>query len=152
MLAELATWNRGHRYPFRYYTEASINLADDDELLERMCQAGFFHVFIGIETPDPKLLKTTQKMQNISGSPLAKLARVRRHGLHVTAGFIVGFDGAERGVFDAQLQFIPACGIGVAMVRLLQAAPHSQLSRPLNAAARLLDTLSSTRNHTLDGV
>ncbi|HEV8726250.1 MAG TPA: radical SAM protein [Candidatus Binatia bacterium] len=96
MLAELASWNRRHNYPFRYYTEASINLADDDELLERMVHAGFFHVFIGIETPDPKLLKTTQKMQNIPGDSLEKLARIRRHGLHVTAGFIVGFDGEER--------------------------------------------------------
>ncbi len=87
MLAELATWNRAHHYPFRYYTEASINLADDDELLERMRQAGFFHVFIGIETPDPKLLKTTQKMQNIPGSPLAKLARVRRQRSSRHRGF-----------------------------------------------------------------
>ena len=152
MLAELATWNREHHYPFRYYTEASINLADDDELLERMRQAGFFHVFIGIETPDPNLLKTTQKMQNIPGSPLAKLARVRRQGLHVTAGFIVGFDGEERGVFEAQRQFIQASGIGVAMVGLLQAIPHTQLSRRLKAEGRLLETLSSTGNHTVEGI
>ena len=152
MLAELASWNRRHNYPFRYYTEASINLADDDELLERMFQAGFFHVFIGIETPDPKLLKTTQKMQNIPGNPLAKLAKIRRHGLHVTAGFIVGFDGEERGVFEAQRQFIQASGIGVAMVGLLQAIPHTQLARRLKAEGRLLETLSSTGNHTVEGI
>jgi len=152
MLAELASWNRRHKYPFRYYTEASINLADDDELLEGMSDAGFFHVFIGIETPDPKLLKTTQKMQNIPGSPLEKLAKIRRHGLHVTAGFIVGFDGEERGVFEAQRQFIQASGIGVAMVGLLQAIPHTQLSRRLKSEGRLLETLSSTGNHTVEGI
>ncbi len=152
MLAELATWNRAHKYPFRYYTEASLNLADDDELLERMCQAGFFHVFIGIETPDPKLLKTTQKMQNVPGSPLEKLARIRRHGLHVTAGFIVGFDGEERGVFEAQRNFIQASGIGVAMIGLLQAIPHTQLARRLKAEGRLLGALSSTGNHTVEGI
>src|SRR5687767_2942472 len=152
MLAELASWNREHSYPFRYYTEASINLADDDELLERMSNAGFFHVFIGIETPDPKLLKTTQKMQNVPGNPLAKLAKIRRHGLHVTAGFIVGFDGEERGVFEAQRRFIQASGIGVAMVGLLQAIPHTQLARRLKAEGRLLDTLSSTGNHTVEGI
>ena len=152
MLAELAPWNRRHNYPFRYYTEASINLADDEELLERMCQAGFFHVFIGIETPDPKLLKTTQKMQNIPGNPLAKLAKIRRHGLHVTAGFIVGFDGEERGVFEAQRKFIQASGIGVAMVGLLQAIPHTQLARRLKAEGRLLETLGSTGNHTVEGI
>ena len=152
MLAELASWNRRHHHPFRYYTEASINLADDDELLERMVQAGFFHVFIGIETPDPKLLKTTQKMQNVPGNPLAKLARVRQHGLHITAGFIVGFDGEERSVFEAQRQFIQASGIGVAMVGLLQALPHTQLSRRLKAEGRLLESLSSTGNHTVEGI
>jgi radical SAM superfamily enzyme YgiQ (UPF0313 family) len=152
MLAELASWNRRRHYPFRYYTEASINLADDDELLEHMREAGFFHVFIGIETPDPKLLKTTQKMQNIPGNPLAKLANIRRHGLHVTAGFIVGFDGEERGVFAAQRQFIQASGIGVAMVGLLQAIPHTQLARRLKAEGRLLETLSSTGNHTVEGI
>ena len=152
MLAELASWNRRHHHPFRYYTEASINLADDDELLERMSNAGFFHVFIGIETPDPKLLKTTQKLQNIPGNPLAKLAKIRRHGLHVTAGFIVGFDGEERGVFEAQRQFIQASGIGVAMVGLLQAIPHTQLARRLKAEGRLLETLSSTGNHTVEGI
>jgi radical SAM superfamily enzyme YgiQ (UPF0313 family) len=152
MLQELAGWNRRHDYPFRYYTEASINLADDDELLERMFQAGFFHVFIGIETPDPKLLKATQKMQNIPGDPLAKLAKIRRRGLHVTAGFIVGFDGEERGVFQAQRKFIQASGIGVAMVGLLQAIPHTQLSRRLKAEGRLLENLSSTGNHTVEGI
>jgi radical SAM superfamily enzyme YgiQ (UPF0313 family) len=152
MLAELASWNRRHHYPFRYYSEASINLADDDELLELMSKAGFFHVFIGIETPDPRLLKTTQKMQNIPGNPLTKLAKIRRHGLHVTAGFIVGFDGEERGVFEAQRQFIQASGIGVAMIGLLQAIPHTQLARRLKAEGRLLETLSSTGNHTVEGI
>ena len=152
MLADLASWNREHNYPFRYCTEASINLADDNELLERMAQAGFFHVFIGIETPDPKLLKTTQKMQNIPGNPLAKLGKIRRHGIHVTAGFIVGFDGEERRVFEAQRKFIQDSGIGIAMVGLLQAIPHTQLARRLKAEGRLLEKLSSTGNHTVEGI
>jgi len=91
-------------------------------------------------------------MQNIPGSPLEKLARIRRHGLHVTAGFIVGFDGEERGVFEAQRQFIQASGIGVAMIGLLQAIPHTQLSRRLKSEGRLLETLSSTGNHTVEGI
>jgi radical SAM superfamily enzyme YgiQ (UPF0313 family) len=152
MLAELASWNAEHRYPFRYYTEASINLADDEGLLERMALAGFFHVFIGIETPDPKLLKTTQKMQNIPGNIFHKLARIREYGMHITAGFIVGFDGEDRSVFETQSQFIQASGIGLAMIGLLQAIPHTQLSRRLKAEGRLLERPSSTGNLTVEGI
>jgi radical SAM superfamily enzyme YgiQ (UPF0313 family) len=152
MLAELAAWNRAQGDPFRYYTEASINLADDEELLELMSRAGFFHVFIGIETPDPKLLKTTQKMQNVPGQPLEKLANIRRHGIHITAGFIVGFDGEDRGVFEAQRNFIQASGIGIAMVGLLQAIPHTQLSRRLRKEGRLLETLNAGGISTTEGI
>ena len=152
MLKELAVWNREHKHPFRYYTEASINLADDTELLERMAEAGFFHVFIGIETPDPKLLKTTQKMQNIPGNPLKKLAKIREYGIHVTAGFIVGFDGEDKKVFEAQRNFIQASGIGLAMVGLLQAIPHTQLSRRLKSEGRLLEKLGVAGNLTLEGI
>lgn len=152
MLEKLAVWNHEQGYPFRYYTEASINLADDEDLLERMSRAGFFHVFIGIETADRKLLKTTQKLQNIPGNPLVKLAKVREHGLHVTAGLIVGFDGEGRGVFEAQQSFIQASGIGIAMVGLLQAIPHTQLWRRLRAEGRLLEKLDVAGNLTAEGI
>ncbi|HTN69553.1 MAG TPA: radical SAM protein [Methylomirabilota bacterium] len=152
MVVELAAWNRKQNYPFRYYTEASINLADDAELLEHMAEAGFFHVFVGIETPDPKLLKTTQKMQNIQGNPLNKLAKIREHGLHVTAGFIVGFDGEDRSVFETQRNFIQASGIGLAMIGLLQAIPHTQLSRRLRGEGRLLERLDVSGNLTVEGI
>ena len=151
-LLELAAWNRAHDYPFRFYTEASINLADDEELLERMFQADFFHVFIGIETADPKLLRTTQKMQNVSGNLLQQLARIREHGIHVTAGFILGFDGEDSSVFAAQREFIQASGIGVAMLGLLQAIPNTQLSRRLIAEGRLLGKLRSSGNMTVEGI
>jgi radical SAM superfamily enzyme YgiQ (UPF0313 family) len=152
MLKELAAWNRANRHPFAYLTEASINLADDRELLEAMSQAGLVRVFIGIETPDPKLLKTTRKMQNIPGNPLEKLGRIRAHGVHVTAGFIVGFDGEERGVFEAQRDFIQASGIGVAIPGLLQALPGTQLSRRLAKEGRLLATARVSANTTCEGI
>lgn len=152
MLAELASWNAEHRHPFRYYTEASINLADDEELLERMARAGFFHVFIGIETSDPKLLQATQKMQNTTGDLLQKLATIREHGLHVTGGFIIGFDGEAQSVFETQRKFIQASAIGLAMIGLLQAIPHTQLSRRLKAEGRLLERLSFTGNLTVEGI
>ncbi|MGH7825840.1 MAG: radical SAM protein [Candidatus Binatia bacterium] len=152
MLEVLAVWNREQGYPFRFYTEASINLADDEILLKRLAEAGFFHVFIGIETPDPKLLKTAQKMQNVPGNPLQKLGKIRDYGIHVTAGFIVGFDGERQGVFDAQRSFIQASGIGVAMVGLLQALPHTQLSRRLQSEGRLLEKIDPRGIPTVEGI
>ncbi|MGH8063988.1 MAG: B12-binding domain-containing radical SAM protein [Candidatus Entotheonellia bacterium] len=152
MLKELAVWNDDHGYPFRFYTEASINLADDDELLEAMSHANFLHVFIGIETPDPALLKTTLKVQNIPGNPLDKLRKVRAHGIHITAGFILGFDGETRGVFEAQRAFIQASGIGIAMTGLLQAIPHTQLYRRLQSEGRLLEKTSVQVNTTVEGL
>lgn len=152
MLKELSVWNRNNGYPFRFYTEASINLADDKELLEAMSRANFLHVFIGIETPDPKLLKTTLKWQNIPGDPLEKLRKIREHGVHITAGFIVGFDGEERDVFDVQRAFIQASGIGIALVGLLQAIPHTQLARRLKKEGRLLERTILYGNSTIEGI
>ena len=141
MAEELAAWGEKNNFPYAFHTEASINLADEDALLSAMFKANFKSVFIGIETPDPKLLKTTLKTQNIPGDPLEKLAKIRRHGIHVTAGFIIGFDGEGPEVFDAQRQFIEASGIGVAMIGLLEAIPHTQLSRRLEQERRLLKEL-----------
>jgi radical SAM superfamily enzyme YgiQ (UPF0313 family) len=152
LLDSLIAWNRAERFPFRFYTEASINLADDGGLLARMADAGFFHVFIGIETPDAKLLETAQKRQNLPGAPLEKLETIRRYGIHVTAGFIVGFDGEEPGVFETQRDFIQASFIGIAMVGLLQALPHTQLSRRLIREGRLMAETSARGIHTVDGI
>jgi radical SAM superfamily enzyme YgiQ (UPF0313 family) len=152
MLAELARWSRDNDYPFAFLTEASINLADDEQLLQAMSDAGFLSVFIGIETPDPKLLKTTLKNQNIPGDPLQKLRRIRSHGIHVTAGFIIGFDGETRHVFEAQRTFIEASGIGVASVAMLSAIPHTQLARRLKAEGRLLEGIDVRANLTQEGI
>jgi radical SAM superfamily enzyme YgiQ (UPF0313 family) len=152
MLRELATWNRRNRHPFAFFTEASLNLAGDPELLAGLAQAGFRRVFIGIETPDPRLLKTTQKAQNIPGDPLEKLRLIRAHGVHVTAGFIVGFDGEDRGVFEAQRAFIQASGIGVAIPGLLQALPGTQLARRLAREGRLLAKADVSLISTLEGI
>jgi radical SAM superfamily enzyme YgiQ (UPF0313 family) len=152
MLRALASWNRAHGHPFAYFTEASINMADDAELLDAMSEAGFVRVFIGIETPDPRLLKTTQKAQNIHGDLLVKLGRIREHGIHVTAGFIVGFDGEDRGVFESQRSFIQASGIGAAIPGLLQAVPGTQLYRRLEREGRLQADADVSLVTTVEGL
>jgi radical SAM superfamily enzyme YgiQ (UPF0313 family) len=152
MLEELAAWNLRNGHPFWFFTELSINVADDAPLLEAMARAGLRRVFIGIETPDPALLKTTRKLQNIPGDSLAKLKRIREHGIHVTAGFIIGFDGEDAGVFDAQRTFIQASGIGVAIPGLLQALPGTQLARRLEKEGRLLPSADLSLITTLEGI
>jgi radical SAM superfamily enzyme YgiQ (UPF0313 family) len=151
MLEELASWNNRQEFLYKYMTEASLNLADEPELLEKMALANMQMVFIGIETPDPKLLKTTKKLQNASGNHIAKFQRIRDFGIHITGGFIVGFDNEDRRIFEVQRDFIQEAGVGVAMMGLLLALPHTQLSRRLKKEGRLLEKFAPMEM-TVDGI
>ncbi|RLT13537.1 MAG: hypothetical protein DWI25_06830 [Planctomycetota bacterium] len=120
-----------HNYPLRLTTEASIDLADDEELLDLMYRANFRSVFIGIETPRIDSLIETKKFQNVRGDSLeAKLARIQSAGLDINAGFIVGFDNDNKAIFDNQFRFIQDNGITLAMVGMLQAIPRSATASP----------------------
>lgn len=136
-LAELATWNRTHGYPFEFSTEASINLSDDEELLALMQRAGFFAVFVGIETPDGDSLVQTNKRQNTGRDLAASIRRIYAHGMFVNAGFILGFDAEKENVADAMIACIEEAAIPVCMVGLLYALPNTQLSRRLLSEGRL---------------
>jgi radical SAM superfamily enzyme YgiQ (UPF0313 family) len=138
LLPAIAEWNNSHGRPFAFFTEASVNLADDKELLELMRDAGFFRVFLGIETPDEAGLKLAQKYQNTKRSLVDCVKRIQRYGMEVMAGFIVGFDSDTEDVFDRQVEFIQESAIPLAMVGLLQALPGTQLYRRLVREGRLL--------------
>ena len=152
MLERLAEWNAAHGSPFPFCTEASLNLADEEPLLAAMAKAEMGYVFIGLETPDPKLLALTQKRQNLLGDPLAKLQRIRDFGIHPLGGLILGFDGEDAGVFETQRAFIEASGIAVAIIGLLGAIPHTQLSRRLAREGRLLPALEEFTINSFDGL
>ncbi len=140
LLAKLIPWMEEHNYPLRLTTEASIDLADDAELLEMMYRANFRSVFIGIETPRLESLNETKKFQNIRGDSLgAKLARIQAAGLDINAGFIVGFDSDDKGIFDDQFNFIQENGITLAMVGMLQAIPRTPLYDRLKRDGRLVE-------------
>lgn len=136
-LPELAAWLKAHDNPFEFSTEASINMADDEELLTLMRQANFFMVFVGIESPDPKTLAHTKKKQNTKRDLVESVHKIYDAGIFVTAGFIVGFDSEEAPIADAMVEFIERSGIPVCMVGLLYALPNTQLTRRLAAAGRL---------------
>jgi radical SAM superfamily enzyme YgiQ (UPF0313 family) len=138
LMPALVEWMEGHRYPFTLFTEASVNLADDEPLLELMRRANFQKVFLGIETPVEESLKETQKLQNTRRSLLDSVRRIQSYGMEVMAGFIVGFDNDPADVFQRQIEFIRQSAIPLAMVGLLNALPETQLWRRLKAEGRLL--------------
>lgn len=140
LLEQLVPWMQQHNYPLRLTTEASVDLADDPELLELMYQANFRSVFIGIETPRLASLNETKKFQNTRGDSLGdKLARIQSAGLDVNGGFIVGFDSDDKGIFDDQFRFIQENGITLAMVGMLQAIPRTPLYERLKREGRLVE-------------
>ena len=105
-LPKLKNWQETRNYPFEFSTEASINLADDDSLLQMMRSANFFGVFVGIESPDPETLVAMKKKQNTRRDLVASIHKIYAAGMFVTAGFILGFDSEKASVSDAVVEFI----------------------------------------------
>ncbi len=150
LLPALIEWHRG-RSGMTFYTEASINLADDEELMRMMREAGFDMVFIGIETPDDAGLAECAKKQNRNRDLVADVKRIQRAGLQVQGGFIVGFDSDAPTIFRRQIDFIQKSGITTAMVGLLNALPDTKLYARLKKEGRLLgrstgDNVDGTTN------
>ncbi|MGC1705545.1 MAG: B12-binding domain-containing radical SAM protein [Pseudolabrys sp.] len=136
-LPSLKVWQEEHDYPFEFSTEASVNLSDDDTLLHMMRDAGFFAVFVGIESPDPDTLVLMKKKQNTRRNLVDSIHKIYRAGMFVTGGFIIGFDSEKTDVGDSIAEFIELSAIPVAMVGLLYALPNTQLTRRLVKEGRL---------------
>jgi radical SAM superfamily enzyme YgiQ (UPF0313 family) len=135
----LAEWRSQYKTSFDFNTEASLNLADDPELMQLMKNAGFVSVFLGIETPDESGLIASNKLQNTRRSLLESVATIQSYGMQVMGGFILGFDTDREDIFDRMVDFIQKSGIPIAMVGLLQAMPGTQLFRRLRQERRILD-------------
>ncbi|MBX3282325.1 MAG: B12-binding domain-containing radical SAM protein [Acidobacteria bacterium] len=142
LLPALLEWSKKNGFPFKFITEASVNLAEDDALLQLMQDVGFTRVFLGIETPVEESLKLTKKGQNTKRNLLDSIKKIQSYGLEVMGGFIVGFDNDPDDIFDLQMNFIRESGIPLAMVGLLSALPDTQLWRRLSKEGRLLDETS----------
>lgn len=140
LLIALADWRRRYRTNFDFITEASLNLADDPELMQMMKEAGFASVFLGIETPDLSGLIASNKLQNTRRNLLDSVETIQSYGMQVMGGFILGFDTDREDIFDRMVEFIQRSGIPIAMVGLLQAMPGTQLFRRLRNEGRILDT------------
>jgi radical SAM superfamily enzyme YgiQ (UPF0313 family) len=149
LLRFLADYQQRTGYRFGFGTEASLNLAQDEELMQLMRAANFAWVFIGIETPDEATLKLTRKTQNIGTDILGALRRIYSHGIDVLAGFIVGFDADTLETFERQRRFILDSGIQAAMVGLLTALPRTPLYERLKQEGRLIERADDTDNTRL---
>ena len=154
LLPVIAEWQKAHGYPFSLSTEASVNLAHMDALMDAMVEAGFDTVFLGIETPNPKALIKTKKPQNTSRKEedflFNAVRKIQRKGMQVQGGFILGLDSDDEGVFDAQIEFIQRAGIPVAPIYLLTALRGTDMYERLSAENRLLDKEIGTSAMTLN--
>jgi radical SAM superfamily enzyme YgiQ (UPF0313 family) len=138
ILPAIIDWMNQKKYPFYFYTEASIDLADDPHLMELMVRAGFEEVFVGIETPYEESHAESGKVQNRNRDLLASVKSIQRAGLQVHGGFIVGFDSDPPSIFDRQILFIQESGIVTAMVGLLSVIRGTRLHLRMSREGRLL--------------
>jgi len=141
LLPAIIEWQKGKK-GLPLYTEASINLADDEALITMMLEAGFDMVFIGIETPDAKSLAECDKKQNIDRDLIESIEKIQSAGLQVQGGFIVGFDSDTLSIFRKQIEFIQKTKIVTAMVGLLQAPPGTKLHERLEKEGRIVGSLT----------
>src|SRR5262249_5875149 len=136
-LPVLENWIKEHDYPFEFTTEASLNLADDQELLQMLRRSNFFAIFVGIESPDEETLAATRKKQNTRRSIDESVHKIYRAGMLVRAGFMVGSDTEKVSVAQPMIDLIEEPKIPIAMVGLLYALPNTQLTRRLARGGRL---------------
>jgi radical SAM superfamily enzyme YgiQ (UPF0313 family) len=141
LLPALIAWQTRQRHvPFT--AQVSMNLADDEEMIRAMVEAGFDAAFVGIETPDEGALAECNKKQNLGRNLVEDVKRIQRAGMEIYAGFIVGFDQDTPATFRRQIDFIQRSGIATAMVGLLQAPPGTRLYERLREEGRLLGPIT----------
>ncbi|VXD21742.1 putative enzyme [Planktothrix serta PCC 8927] len=148
LLKALKIWQAEHQYPFRFNTEASIDLADDAELMELMVECNFDAVFLGIETPDTSSLEMTKKYQNNRSPLLEAVDKIIRAGLRPMAGFILGFDGEKPGAGTRIIDFVEQSAIPTALFSMLQALPNTALWTRLEKEGRLINPKKFDINQT----
>jgi len=146
ILPAIIDWMEKRKHPFTLYTEVSINLSDDEDLMNLMVKAGFDQVFVGIESPNEESLAECSKLQNRNRDLIACVKKIQRTGLEVQAGFIVGFDKDPSSIFERLISFIQESGIATAMVGLLNAPHGTKLYHRMKQEGRLVK--SATGDNT----
>lgn len=150
VLLAIKEWSEIHNYPYYFSTEASINLANDENLMQMMKNVDFRYVFIGIESPDNEVLKLAQKPLNVNADLVKTVKKLNSYGMIVNAGFIIGFDHESKDTSENMIKFIQESGICMAMLGKLYALPNTQLTRRLHQEGRLFEEGSRLRNINTD--
>jgi len=144
VLPAIVEWMQERNHPFTFFTEVSINIADDEELLKLMGDAGFDNIFVGIETVDEDSLAECNKMQNKNRDLIGNIAQIQNHGMQVSGGFILGFDNDKPSSFTGMVNFIQSSGIVTAMVGVLTALKGTKLFDRMEQEGRLLGGTSES--------
>ena len=142
ILPAIIEWSKSKQYPFYFMAQVSIDLADDEELMNLMIEAGISLIFVGIESPNENSLVECNKMQNKNRDLVVSVNNLQNHGFEVEGGFIVGFDNDTSSIFESHIDFIQRSGIVTAMVGLLNAPPGTRLYQRLKEENRLIDDSS----------
>lgn len=142
ILPELIRWQKDRKYPFKFITELSINLADDQELMNLLSEAAIYNIFIGIETPNADSLDECNKKLNLKSNLSESVIKLQRNGFLVSGGFIVGFDHDKPDIFEKQIRFIQESGIPSAMIGLLNAPIGTKLYKRMESENRLIENFS----------
>lgn len=149
VLPALYEWQKSHGFVYRFFTEASINIAEDEELLTIMRDVGFNEVFLGIETPSLESLQSANKKHNLKSDMGEAIRKIQEFGMAVMAGFIVGFDNETDDIFERQIRFIQDNGIPQAMVGMLTALPGTELHNRLEKEGRMLEESTGNNTHCM---
>jgi len=148
LLREIKAWTIARKYPFYFTTEASVNLADDDELLQLMQDCDFRYVFLGIETPENDTLLLNNKNQNVNKPIADAVSKILSYGMVSNGGYIIGFDSESSRIASNMIDSIQESGICMAMIGLLYALPNTQLTRRLESEGRLFHLASKNVGKT----
>lgn len=148
LLPALIEWRKKTQPAFYFATQLTVNLADDEELMQMLLDAGFRHIFIGIETPSEESLKVSHKTQNLKKNLLRTVHYIHGKGFIISGGFIVGFDTDDESIFQRQIQFIQESGIPLPIVNILKAPPGTDLYRRMKMENRLSKPFAFTEGDT----
>jgi radical SAM superfamily enzyme YgiQ (UPF0313 family) len=148
LLPALIAWRKKTNPSFHFATQLTVNLADDDELMQLLLDAGFVHVFIGIETPDEASLKISHKNQNLKRNLLETIHAIHEAGFIISGGFIVGFDTDNAKSFEVQSQFIQLSGIPLPIINVLKAPPGTELFTRMKKEGRLVKHFAFSEGDT----